>query len=112
MDHRMSRTPDRHDPQDLDDLTGPVIVAAGVREPDQAWLRASGAIVLAAGFQRRGPRGVLVTSSPGHRLTGRIAVVDMLDAPATYNWPPMSKEGTEVLTRRCTSWVVGAVVPG
>ena len=87
----MSNTPDRYEPQDLDDLTGLVIVVAGAGgaagPPLVERLAAAGATVVATGSNRRRIQGV-VADITSRMPSGRVhaAVVDLLDEQATHDW--------------------------
>jgi NADP-dependent 3-hydroxy acid dehydrogenase YdfG len=87
----MSTTPELHEPQDLGDLTGLVIVIAGATgsagPPLVERLAAAGATVVAAGSHR--DRIDKVVADVTSRLpSGQVhaAVVDLLDEQATREW--------------------------
>ena len=87
----MSSTGLQHEPQDLDDLTGLVIVVAGAGgaagPPLVERLTAAGATVVAAGSDRGRIEG-LVAEIISRMPSGRVhpAAVDLLDERATRDW--------------------------
>jgi NADP-dependent 3-hydroxy acid dehydrogenase YdfG len=87
----MGSTLNLHEPQDLDDLTGLVVVVAGAGgaagPPLVERLAAAGATVVAAGSNRDRIEGV-VADINSRMPSGRVHadVVDMLDEQATRGW--------------------------